>query len=315
MGVSAASVVPGGRTGRRPGYWFLLRGVLPGQIVGTLWLWLIAIALSPFVHFHTGSRSVFAPWQIDSLWSLGAAVGWGVLVSALIGAAVGGRVRAHTGVTPSRVLTLVSVAAGGYGPWLLATTPGGRLVVTALATPALLRGLAFDHSGAARRLPRRVELTRIGLGVAALGTALVLVAPYALLHVAPRAATSPLVVYAGLDTSYITGTDPGRPLQGEAGLTAGLSPITVTAVRLTGTAGAKLALRIGAPPFTSDSPLALPMRIAPRHTLWLGYSVALGRCGGLTATVIRVQVNYVASGISRTQTSPAVHTGMSQICP
>jgi hypothetical protein len=93
------------------------------------------------------------------------------------------------------------------------------------------------------------------------------------------------------------------------------SAITVTAVRLTGTGGAKLALRTGAPPFSSDSPLSLPIRIAPRHTLWLGYSVAIRPCSGLTATVIRVQVNYVEHRETRTQTSPAVHNDVSQICP
>jgi hypothetical protein len=177
-----------------------------------------------------------------------------------------------------------------------------------------LLGLAFDHSGETRRLPRRIELTRNGLGVVVLGSALALVASYALLHVA-RATKPPLVVYAGLDTSYFTGTDPGRPLQGEAELSAGLSAITVTAVRLTGTGGAKLALRTGTPPFSSDSPLSLPIRIAPRHTLWLGYSVAIRPCSGLTASVIRVQVNYVEHRETRTQTSPAVHNDVSQICP
>jgi hypothetical protein len=63
---------------------------------------------------HTGGRSVFVPWQVDSAWALAAAIGWGVLVSATIGSAVRDRVRLRTGVTPSRLLTFASVGAAGY---------------------------------------------------------------------------------------------------------------------------------------------------------------------------------------------------------
>lgn len=314
MGVAVAGAVPAAGPGGRPGYWFLLRGVVLGQIVGTLCLWLTAIALL-IVRFRIGSHSLFAPWAIDGVWSLGAAIGWGILVSAVIGAAVRDRVCARTGVSLSGVLTLAAVAAGGYGPWLVATTPGGRLVLTALATSALLWGLAFDRSGEARRLPRRIELTRGGLGVLVLGGALTLVAPYALFHVAPRAVKPPLVVYAGLDTSAGIGAKAAKALQGEAELGAGPSPITVLAVRVTGTGGAKVALRIGAPPFSGDSPLSLPTTIAPRQTLWLGFSVTIRPCGRLGAAVIRVRVTYLDRGEPRTQTSPVVHNDVTEICP
>ena len=109
MGVAASTAVPGGSRGR-PGYWFLLRGVLVGQIVGTVCLWLIAMAFALAVRWHTDGRSLFVPWQVDSAWSLAAVIGWGVLVSATIGSAVRDRVRVRVGVTPSRLLTFITLA-------------------------------------------------------------------------------------------------------------------------------------------------------------------------------------------------------------
>jgi hypothetical protein len=305
MSVAAGTAVPDGRRGR-PGYWFLLRGVLFGQIVGTVCLWVIAMTFALVMRLHTGGRSLFVPWQVDSAWSLAAAIGWGVLVSATIGSAVRDRVRLRTGVTPSRFLTFASVGAAGYGPWLVATTPGARLVLTVLATPALLLVLAFDHSGQARRLPQRVELTRAGLGVVLTG-ALILVAPFVLVHLTARPTTPALVVFTGLDTSPVYGT-------GEASLAAGRYPITVTAVRVIGTGAARVALRIGAPPFSSDRPLALPVTIAPRQTLWLGYNAAIKPCTGLT-DAIRVQVTYDTHGVTRTETSPPTYSDASGLCP
>jgi hypothetical protein len=305
MSVAASTAVPGGTRGR-PGYWFLLRGVLIGQIIGVFCLWVIAVAFALVVRWHTDGRSLFVPWQLDSAWSLAAVIGWGILVSATIGSAVRDRVRLRTGVTPSRLLTCASVGAAGYAPWLVATTPGGRLVLTVLATPALLLALAFDHSGQARRLPRCVELTRAGLGVVLAG-ALILVAPYALVHLTAHPSEPALVVFNGLDTSPVYGT-------GEASLTAGRGPITVTAVRVIGAGGARVAVRIGAPPFSSDRPLVLPMTIAPRHTVWLGYNAAIKPCTVLPDG-IRFQVSYATHGKARTATSPAAYGDTSGICP
>jgi hypothetical protein len=306
MGVAATSAVPGGSRGR-PGYWFLLRGVLIGQIIGVFCLYVIAVAFALVLRWHTNGRSLFVPWQLDSAWSLAAVIGWGILVSATIGSAVRDRVRLRTGVPLSRLLTFASVGAAGYGSWLAATTPGARLVLTVLATPALLLLLAFDRSGQARRLPRRVELTRAGLAVVLAG-ALILVAPYAFVHLTARA-TEPaaLALYTGLDTSPVYGT-------GEAFLTAGRYPITVTAVRVLGTGDARAAVRIGAPPFSSDRPLALPITIAPRHNLYLGYNAAIKPCTGMT-NYIRVQVTYVTHGKTRTETSRPADNNATGICP
>jgi len=305
MSDAADTAVPGGSRGR-PGYWFLLRGVLLGQIIGVFCLYVTAIAFALVLRWHTDGRSLFVPWQLDSAWSLAAVIGWGVLVSATIGGAVRDRVRLRTGVTLSRLLTFASVGVAGYGPWLAATTPGARLVLTLLATPALLLVLAFDQSGQARRLPRRVELTRAGLAVVLAG-ALALAAPYALFHLTARAPAPALVLSTGLDTSPVYGT-------GEAFLTAGRYPITVTAVRVLGTGDARAAVRIGAPPFSSDRPLVLPMTIAPRHNLWLGYNAAIKPCTGMTSA-IRVQVNYVIHGKTRTETSPPAYSDATGICP
>jgi uncharacterized membrane protein len=305
MGVAASTAVPGGSRGR-PGYWFLLRGVLVGQIVGTVCLWLIAMAFALAVRWHTDGRSLFVPWQVDSAWSLAAVIGWGVLVSATIGSAVRDRVRVRVGVTPSRLLTFASVGAAGYAPWLVTATPGARLVLTVLATPALLLVLAFDHSGQARRLPRRAELTRAGLGVVLAG-ALILVAPYAVVHLTAHPSEPALVVFNGLDTSPVYGT-------GEASLTAGRDPITVTAVRVIETDAARVAVRIGAPPFSSDRPLVLPMTIEPRHTVWLGYHAAIKPCTVLPDG-IRFQVKYATRGKARTATSSAAYGDTSGVCP
>jgi hypothetical protein len=283
-----------------------LRGVLFGQIAGTICVWLIATTFTLVVHLHTGGRSLFLPWKVDSAWSLAAAIGWGVLVSATIGSAVRDRVRLRTGVTLSRLMTFASVGAAGYGAWLVATTPGARLALTVLATPAVLLLLAFDNSGQARRLPRHVELTPAGLGVLLAGAA-ILVSPFVLVHLPARPNPPALVAFTGLDTSPAYGT-------GGASLEAGRSPVTVTAVQVIGTGDARVAWRIGYPPFSSDRPLALPITIASRHTLWLEFNATVEACTGVTEA-IRVRVTYATHGRTRTETTAPAYTDTAGICP
>jgi hypothetical protein len=142
----------------------------------------VLVSLSALVGVASSSFSIYAPWVIDGPWALVASIGWGVLVAALIGAILRERVAARTGVVVSPGLALVSVAIGGYAPWLLSASGNARIALSLLLVPAVLQLVAFDHRGAARRLPRAVELSGRHL-LATLGiSALVLVLPYSLLH-------------------------------------------------------------------------------------------------------------------------------------
>jgi hypothetical protein len=204
----ATPVRVGGNGGQRPDYWLVLRRVLLGQVAGSLSLLAIAAVLSwsSPASVDVSYLSMYSPWLIDGAWSLAATVGWGLLVVALVGTVVRAAVQARTGGTLSRGLTFVAVAIGGYGPTVFDLSAAVRLTLSVTLTSAFVLGLVFERSGQPRRLPAAVELSRRRLAVALPIAAVVLVAPFALLH--------PLLSFASLETGAF-GSNPnpdGQPI-------------------------------------------------------------------------------------------------------
>ena len=293
------------------GYWRLFGASALAQLAGGVCLFAIVAVLSwtSLLGLNSGSNLlIYAPWVIDGPWVLVASIGWAALVSVLIGSFLVARVETRFGVPPSRVLTWASVAMGGYLPWLLTTTPKGRLGLSLFLMPAVLRLVAFGGSGQPRVLPPRFDIPRRSLFTALFCVAAVLVGPYALLHPLAVHGTGGGGSFTTTDAGYLYQERLGQPLQAEVGLQVGVFPITVTGVRLVGLPRRIRLIRIA----LESSPLLLPTsatarlpaRIAARQSLWIGYAVALTRCPSQPVAITRIKLSYRELGLSLTQTVP-----------
>jgi hypothetical protein len=282
------------------------------QIVGGFCLFVITVALSStsLVGLNGGSNLLlYAPWVIDGTWALIASAGWAALVSTLIGAILWRGMRARLGVPCSLGLTVASVAVGGYAPWLLTSFPTARLGLSLLLTPAVVRLVAFDGSGQPRRLPACLDLPRRVRWAGLLYVALAVVAPYALLHpLAVHGSGESGGTFTSVDAGLLYQVRPGQPVQAEADLQAGVFPITVTGVRLVGLPQGlrvvRIALGSNVPLLRSARHGRFPVRVAARHSLWVGYAVALTHCPAQPVAITRLEISYHELGIPLTQTVP-----------
>lgn len=314
--MSAAVATPvrvGEHDGRRPDYWVVLRRVLLGQVGGSLCLLLIAAVLSwlSLASVDVSNLSMYGPWVIDGAWSLAASIGWGVLVVALIGSIVRAQVQARVGGTLSRALMFAAVALGGYGPAIFNENSAARVVLTVVTTPAFVLLLGFESSGQPRRLPAAVELSRRRLAVTLPLVAVVLVAPFAVLH--------PLLSFASLETGAFSSNPnpeaqpiydlrPGGHIQVTTAMKPGHFPITVTGAKILGTAGVlrvdRVTVSVNSPPVSFIRQPPLPLRIDAGHALWIGAKLTLVRCSAGPVTVAAVRVSYRELGLSLTQAVP-----------
>ncbi len=208
----------------------------------------------------------------------------------------------RTGAWPSRTLTQMSVALGGYGPWLLATSPGGHVVLSLLAIPAILRVLAFDRAGQPRRVPRCFELSLGPFTAVLVACAVVLIVPFALQHPFTANGYSPQAA----DGKIVHPTKPGRWLTASAGLTGGRFAVAVTGVRLLGPSGglrvAPGVLSVGGPTFPFARRAPLPFHVPAGRSLWVSYRLKIRRCEGRPVGVTRIRLSYRELGLSLTQT-------------
>jgi hypothetical protein len=324
MSTLAAGAAPRGAAslgaaggGRRPGYWLITRRVLLGQALGTVMLLAFAALLSStsLITIDMSSLSIYEPWIIDGPWSLLAALGWGLLVVTVVGSLVRAEVTRRTGVRLSRTLTLAAVALGGYAPTLLEETRGARVVLTVLATAALVRALAFAPDGSARVLPSRAEPTRRSLAALFLATTVAVVIPFAILH--------PLLSLGSIDNgAFSSAANPSDAPAlanlspgGHLGFQTALKPehfaITITAIQLVGAGGALRTdhryLNVNSPyvgpPFGPPA-LALPLHVAPAQAFWIDYRLTLTRCTRRPLELSAVRISYRELGLSLEQTVP-----------
>ncbi len=324
--VAVGVASPGESRSRRPGYGLLLRRVLLAQVCGSACLLLATSVFSwvSLVRVNVSGLSIYSPWIVDGAWSAAASVGWAVLVVALIGSIVRASVQARTGGTPSRGLTLLAVAIGGYAPLVLTASSGPRIVLAALATPALVLVLVFDGAGQPRRPSVGVELSRRWLAALVLVAAVVLVAPFAVLH--------QLLSFTNLETPALGsnpnpgstatvgyGLHPGEHVQVVTALKPGDASITVTAVRLLGTGNSLRVDRIVATVNTMPEPFArtnpLPIRVAAWQALWISATLTLTRCPATPVTLTAVRVSYREFGLSLSQTVPLDQSTTVLSCP
>ena len=312
MGTAVVGEAYAGPPAKTPGYWRLFGPSMFALFFGTIGLFAIVLVLSltAIVGINSGTNLLlYAPWVIDGPWALAASVGWAALVSAMIGSILLGRVRTRIGVSLSRVLSWAAVAIGGYLPWLVTTSPTGRLGLSLLATPAALRFVAFDGAGRPRALPSSFYVPRRYRLAALLVVIAAIVGPYALLH--------PLSVHGSGesggnftdgDAGYAYTVRPGEPVQAELGLQTGAFPITVTGVRLVHLPSAVRVIRVsrGSSPALLHQPQSprFSIRVAARDSFWIGYAVALRRCPSNPVAVTQLKVSYRELGLSLTQTVP-----------
>jgi hypothetical protein len=304
----------------------LLRRVLLAQVCGSACLWLATsvFAWVALVRVNVSGLSIYSPWIVDGAWSAAASVGWALLVVALIGSVVRASVQARTGGTLSRGLTLLAVAIGGYAPLVLTASSGPRIVVAAFVTPVLVQMLVFDDAGQPRRPSAGVELSRRWLAALVVVAAVVLVAPFAVLH--------PLLSFTNLETPAF-GSSPnpgstatvgyglrrGEQVQVVTALKPGDASITVTAVRLLGTGDSLRVDRIVATVNTMPEPFARthqpPIRLAAWQALWIRATLTLTRCPGRPVTLTAVRVSYREFGLSLSQTVPLDQSTTVLSCP
>jgi hypothetical protein len=172
--VDAPPVPPG-----RPRFWLLVLGTFWGQVLGTLAVLACALPLLLLVEIPLVRDGFFWPWTVGDAWSLLANVAWSVVLVVPVAALVRIGVT-HRAPAPALGWIVVAVAAGGYLTYAATENGGGRLVIAILATAALVRGLAYETSGAVRPWP--LPLRTRWLVAAVAGALLVGVVPYGLLH-------------------------------------------------------------------------------------------------------------------------------------
>ena len=321
--VSTAVVRAGGSAfspERSPGYWRLFRSATLAQVaggfvlyfVGSLTLWLTGlVGLS-----SNSALAIYAPWVVDGPWALFASVGWGILVSVLIGSLLRERVIRRCGVVPSRTLTLASVAIGGYAPWLFTASSGGRAFLSLFLVPGVLRVVAFDSSRGPRQLPHGLELSRRQLAVGLALSMFALVLPYSLLH--------PFSVHgtgsSGDSTAGNGSIDtvaPGRAIWLGVGLQSGDLPLSVTSVRLFHGADVEISDVTISQFFDPETGVPrAPVHVGARGQLWIGYKITLVHCPNPTMPVgvERVRIDYSQLGLPLEQTVTLAGNGTLLAC-
>ena len=288
----------------RPGYWRLFRGTMFGQAWGSIVLWCVCIGLTLAGVLNIDDGAVYLPWQIHGVWPLGAAVGWGLFVTTLIGGWVRVGVAERTDVEPARGWCMLAVALGGYGSLLVAQTTGTAVVLAALLTPALVSVLVFQRSGVARPFPAADAFSRpLRLGLATL--ALVLVLPYGALH--PLRVDGPqgpdsVIAPAGYDgNSEIYAVRVGQPLGFDSDMQIGRFGMTVTGVRVLTSGPAVRTVDVVVSGLTG-TPAHLPVALAGKQQLWVTYRVELTRCARAKTTVSGIRIYYRMWGLALSQT-------------
>lgn len=312
MGTAVAGEAYAGPPPKDPAYWRLFGPSASSLFFGTVGLFALvwALSLTGLLGINSGTNLLlYEPWVIDGPWALVASVGWAGLVSVLIGSLLVARVNTRLGVSLSRVLCGASIAIGGYLPWLVTTSPTGRLGLSLFVTPAVLRLVGFDGAAQPRTLPRRIILPRKYQRAALLCVVAGVVGPYSLLHpLSVHGIGGPGGNLTNGESGWSYAVRPGEAVQAEVGLQAGIFPITVTGARLVGLPRSVRVIRLshGSDPalLHPAPPARFSVRVAARHSLWIGYAVVLRRCLSQPVAITQVELSYRELGLSLTQTVP-----------
>ena len=294
---------------RPPRYRSLLAATLAAQITTGLVLWAVQL---PFALLGMAPSSVAAslwlPWRIDGAWSALAVAGYVLVVCAVGGWMVAGRV-AHRGIArPAPAWAWLAFGAAGYGAMALGHTGGARLLLAIVLAPLTLRLCAYRGDGSLRAWPAPLESGRRG-AVPALLVAVALVLSYSAAHAFWQNGSG------GVASATLR---PGRTAVIDVGLHAIALPVRITGVALDGPGTAALGVAraaftsAGSPPLLGDGPSvlpgpvarALPARLSAGTGAWLAIRIRLLSCPARGARIDAITLSYRVLGITTSQRIP-----------
>jgi multisubunit Na+/H+ antiporter MnhB subunit len=277
----------------------LLGAVLGGEVLAAVTLWVACIILTIVGLAPMGGAEqwVWLPWQIDGVWALVGAVGWGYLVCTLVAVLVSDGITRRGYEKPDATWLRIAIAISGYGAMAAGGTAGGRIGVAVIAGAVVIRYVAFTHDGTARRwrwrMTSRAQLLTV-LVAALVGFS------YSALH--PFAADGSGGTYG---TGPIAGHI-GHTEEVDVGLSSSRLATQITGVTLTGPGAvhfkvSKIIVGGDANPYGSDGLQAtrLPSRQPAGHGIWISAEVRLTSCGDASVNTLRL--HYRMLGIGTTE--------------
>jgi hypothetical protein len=279
----------------------LLGAVIGGEVLGavTLWVLSVVLAIAGLTPFGGAQHWVWLPWQIDGVWALVGAIGWGYLVCTLVALLVSDRITRRGYERPAAAWLRISIAISGYGAMAVGHTGAAHVFVAVVSGPLVIRLVAFEPDGSARAW--RWTLTRREQVVTMLLAALVGLS-YSALH--PFAAD-------GSGGSYGPAPIVARVAHLEQvaiGLNAIHIPAQITGVTLTGSGAAHF--RVHAIVLNNGGPVGaypvqatrFPYRVPAGQEVWITARVRLSSCGDIGVNTLRLR--YTILGINTTESIP-----------
>jgi hypothetical protein len=312
--------------GRRPSVFGLAASVLAGGFTAGLLFWAIGLPLGWLSMIPLDGqpfRSPWLPWQVEGMWALVAAVGWGSVTCVVTAEFVCEAITRRRTERPATEWAAVSVAVGGYAGLALGSSSGTKAFYAVGLGAVTLWLLAFDVTGRPRvwRWPasRRVRMLTVA-------GALLVALSYSVTHafLADGSATpgnSPVAVRVGQSRIFGVGLDGMRV------------PITVQSVTLTGPGSANVRVGAIALNLNASGPavalsrygrssgghgaglartaLRQPFRVPAGRSLWISVRISLRACQ--SATLDTMKLGYTVLGV-RTSASIPLSGPMTLIC-
>jgi hypothetical protein len=294
----------------------LLGAVLGGEVLGavTLWITCFLLAIPGLIPLGGAQQWVWLPWQVDGIWALVGAIGWGYLVCTLIGVFVRQGIQRRGYQQPAAAWLRISIAVSGYGAMAIGHTATAHVCGAVVGGAVVIRLVAFNLDGSARGwrwalTPRR----RVVVAIVALLAAL----SYSATH--GFAADGSGGSFAG--ATIITHV--GHTDQVDVGLSATRLPSQITGVTLTGPGAAHI--RVYSIVLTSNGfpgtmipralrnqpgarrysgyvwhPTRLPYSVPAGHQLTITAQVRLSSCGEVSVNTLKL--HYTILGIATGET-------------
>lgn len=310
---------------RRPSLPRLLGAVLAGEVIGAMVLWILAMLLTilKLAPVAGAQEWMWLPWNVDGIWALAGALGWGYLVCALIARLVGERIERRGYGRPAAGWLRIAVAVSGYGGMALGRT-GDAVLAAVLGGAIVIRLVAFNFDGSLRAWRWRLS-DGTQLLVALLAALIAL--SYSGLH---------SFVADGSGGTLGTGPNPVRPGHSQliqVALEHLSLPATITGVSFTGPGDQFLTssgLVIGGNSSTMLIPNSLrryaaahhwsgyvwhatrlPHRVSGGQEIWISQTVKLTSCADVTVNALNLR--YRVLGISTSEKIP-LQTPLTLIC-
>jgi hypothetical protein len=302
---------------RRPSFGGLLLSVFAGEFQAAMALWVISIPVGGLGFAPVGGQHdwMWLPWRIDGVWALLGAAGWAYLICALVAWLVAGSLQ-RTGVDlPETGWLRVAIAISGYGGMALGTTLGGRVACAVVLGVILIRLLALEADGTARRWPWQMERRhQLLIALAAVLAGFSYGATHAFVADGSGGSYDSQTTYVRVGEAQIIDVGLnhlhfGAKLQSATLTGAGASNVRVTSMVLSLGNPADVSL----PSFVAHlpkryrsmyavKPTHFPYSVPAGKDLWLSAVVALRSCDSGTLSTLRL--HYAVLGIATTANIP-----------